>query len=261
MSTPIRFDDGASYERMMGTWSRIAGATFLDWVAPPPGLRWLDVGCGNGAFTELLVQRCAPAHVTGIDPSGAQLAYARARPGTAGAEYVQGDAAALPFGDGSFDAAVMALVLFFVPDPARGAQEMLRVVRPGGLACAYLWDVPGGGMPLEPVREAMRNMGMPVNSPPSAPVSELGRLAEVVTAAGWQGVEVMTYGLQRTFDGFEDVWGTSILGSTLRDQVEKLDEKTREKLKARVKARCKPDAQGRITWQARVNAVKGWRKR
>ncbi len=50
-ATPIKFDDGASYERMMGVWSRIAGANFLDWVAPAPGLRWIDIGCGNGAFT------------------------------------------------------------------------------------------------------------------------------------------------------------------------------------------------------------------
>jgi ubiquinone/menaquinone biosynthesis C-methylase UbiE len=55
----IRFDDGAGYERFMGKWSQLAGETFLDWLAPEPGLRWLDVGCGNGAFTEMLVERCA----------------------------------------------------------------------------------------------------------------------------------------------------------------------------------------------------------
>jgi len=59
----IRFDDGSAYERMMGNWSRLAGDIFLDWLAPPLGLRWIDVGCGNGAFTELLVERCAPAEV------------------------------------------------------------------------------------------------------------------------------------------------------------------------------------------------------
>jgi hypothetical protein len=51
----IRFDDGAAYERYMGEWSRLAGETFLEWLAPESGLRWLDVGCGNGAFTEMLV--------------------------------------------------------------------------------------------------------------------------------------------------------------------------------------------------------------
>src|SRR5882672_7389748 len=116
----IRFDDGAAYERMMGAWSRLAGEIFLDWIAPRPGLRWVDVGCGNGAFTELVVERCAPAEVHGIDPSEGQLKYARARPGTRMAEFRQGDAMALPFPDNLFDLAVMALVIFFVPDPAKG---------------------------------------------------------------------------------------------------------------------------------------------
>ncbi len=62
----ITFDDGGLYERTMGAWSRLAGEVFLDWLAPAPGLRWMDVGCGNGAFTEALVQRCAPAEVQGI---------------------------------------------------------------------------------------------------------------------------------------------------------------------------------------------------
>ena len=66
---PIRFDNGAAYERYMGAWSQLAGETFLDWLAPKAGGRWLDVGCGNGAFTELLAARCAPVSVEGIDPA------------------------------------------------------------------------------------------------------------------------------------------------------------------------------------------------
>src|SRR5262249_42969057 len=126
----IRFDDGAAYERYMGKWSQLAGETFLDWLSPKPGLQWLDVGCGNGAFTQLLVERCAPASVEGIDPSEAQLAYARTRSASRVAQFRVGDAMAVPFGDDSFDAAVMPLVIFFVPDPAKGVAEMARVVCP-----------------------------------------------------------------------------------------------------------------------------------
>ena len=126
---PIRFNDGAAYERMMGVWSRSAGDIFLDWLAPAPGLRWIDVGCGNGAFTELLVDRCAPAEVQGVDPAEGQLAFARKRPAARLAQFTQGDAMALPFAERKFDAAVMALVIFFVPQPAKGVAEMVRVVR------------------------------------------------------------------------------------------------------------------------------------
>jgi ubiquinone/menaquinone biosynthesis C-methylase UbiE len=132
MAEQIRFNDGAAYERMMGAWSKLAGETFLDWLAVRPGLKWIDVGCGNGAFTELIVARNAPAEVQGIDPSDGQLAYARTRSGTAMAEFHQGDAMALPFADRAFDVATMALVIFFVPEPAKGVAEMVRVVAPGG---------------------------------------------------------------------------------------------------------------------------------
>ena len=107
----IRFEDGAAYEQMMGIWSRSAGEVFLDWLAPARGLRWIDVGCGNGAFTELLVERCAPAEVQGIDPSDGQLAFARTRLAGRQAQFRQGDAMALPFAASSFDAAAMALVI------------------------------------------------------------------------------------------------------------------------------------------------------
>jgi ubiquinone/menaquinone biosynthesis C-methylase UbiE len=121
----------------MGGWSRLAGEVFLDWLAPPAGLSWIDVGCGSGAFTELIVRRCAPRETHGIDPADAQIAFARTRPNMQGAQFRKGDAMALPFDDAHFDVAVMALVIFFVPDPAKGVAEMARVVRRGGVVASY----------------------------------------------------------------------------------------------------------------------------
>src|SRR5262245_338551 len=126
--SPKLFSDGQAYERLMGRWSQIAGRAFLEWLALPKGLRCLDVGCGNGAFTEVLVAHAAPAGVVGVDPSEGQLAFARTRPGTSGATFQTADAQALPFPDRSFDAALMALVISFVPDPAKAVREMARVV-------------------------------------------------------------------------------------------------------------------------------------
>jgi ubiquinone/menaquinone biosynthesis C-methylase UbiE len=151
----LNFNDGASYERMMGRWSQIAGLQFLDWLAAPSSLRWLDVGCGNGAFTELVANGCAPSSIDGIDPSEGQLAYARARGMGAHVSFVQGNAMALPFADNTFDIAVMALVMFFVPDPAKGVVEMVRVVRNGGMVASYTWDTTRGGFPQEALQDEM----------------------------------------------------------------------------------------------------------
>ena len=106
----IRFDDGAGYEQMMGKWSRLTGTAFLDWLQVPAGQKWVDVGCGNGAFTETLIEQCAPLAVSGIDPSEGQLLYAKQREACRSVDYRKGDAMALPYGSGSFDVAVMALV-------------------------------------------------------------------------------------------------------------------------------------------------------
>ena len=113
----IKYEDGQAYERGMGVWSLLIGQDFLEWLAPVPGLRWIDIACGTGAFTELIMQRCAPSEIQALDPAEAQLVYARQRSGSSGATFIEGDAMALPFEDGRFDAAVMALALNLMPAP------------------------------------------------------------------------------------------------------------------------------------------------
>src|SRR6202166_5015830 len=195
----------------MGAWSQLAGGTFLDWLAPPSGLRWLDVGCGNGAFTEMIIDRCAPASVEGIDPSEAQLAFARTRLGSRGAHLGQGDAMALPYPDDTFDAAVMPLVIFFVPDPARGVAEMARVVCPGGLITAYAWDMFGGGFPYEALQVEMRGMGVTVAVPPSPDASRIDAMRDLWTSEGLDAAQTREIIVQRTFADFDEYW-TTILG-------------------------------------------------
>src|SRR5262245_21746100 len=120
MAEQIRFNDGAAYEQFMGILSSVAGETFLSSLAPASGQRWLDVCCGNGAFSELIVQRCSPSEVQGIDPSAEQVTYAQHRLPAGPAHFRCGDAMALPYRDAEFDLAVMGLVIFFIPEPAKG---------------------------------------------------------------------------------------------------------------------------------------------
>lgn len=253
----IRFDDGAAYERMMGVWTRFAGQIFLDWLAPASNLKWLDVGCGNGAFTELLLERCAPAAIEGIDPSDAQLAFARTRPAGRIAKFRQGDAQALPYPDSAFDAAVMALVIFFVPDPAKGVAEMARVVGPGGSVSAYAWDVPGGGLPAAPIQAEMRAMGLKPPLPPSFEISRIDALRALWAGAGLNEIETREIVVSRTFAGFDDFWTTNLLGASLADVVAAMPAGDVERLKARVRTTMPTDAGGRITYSSRANAVKG----
>jgi SAM-dependent methyltransferase len=255
----IRFDDGAAYEQMMGIWSRSAGQVFLDWLAPVSGLRWIDVGCGNGAFTELLVERCAPLEVQGIDPSEGQLAFARSRPAARVAQFRQGDAMALPFPADSFDAAVMALVLVFVPEPAKGVAEMVRVVRSGGTVAAYMWDMLGGGFPLEPMLVELRAMGLAPLRPPQIDASRMEAMRDLWTSAGLEAVETREITVHRTFADFDDFWTISQKSASLGPTLADLAAGDAAALKARVRARLPESADGRITHSARAHAIKGRR--
>lgn len=257
MSSQITFDDGAAYEDYMGVWSRSVGETFLDWLEPVPGQRWLDVGCGNGAFTGLLADRCAPSGLHGIDPSPAQLEYARTRPALRTAELRQGDAMALPFDDDAVDAAVMPLVIFFVPDPERGVAEMARVVGPGGLVCAYAWDMAGRGFPYAALLTELRAMGVEVPTPPSADASRLDILRALWTAAGLDSIETREITVQRTFASFDDYWATVRKGPSVGKPLKSLGPDAFTQLAGRLRALLPADASGAITVSARANAVRG----
>jgi SAM-dependent methyltransferase len=243
---------------MMGRWSRVAGASFLDWLDAPKGLSWLDVGCGSGAFTEVLIARRAPGAVSAIDPSEAQLAYARARPGAAMASFRIGDAQALPFADASFDAATMALVITFVPDPLLAATEMRRVVKPNGLVATYMWDILGGGIPTHAFIEAMKSLGI---GPPSAPNYEISRLAnlqELWRQAGLQSIETDVIRIPVAFTSFDDFWDSNMVPVGPRGQlIRSMSAETKERLKARLREQLPIGADGRIAYESFANAVKG----
>jgi ubiquinone/menaquinone biosynthesis C-methylase UbiE len=259
MNAPAsQFGDGDAYERLMGRWSRPVGEVFLDWLGLPKGLRCLDVGCGNGAFTEVLIARGAPAATVGIDPSEEQIAYARTRPGAQQAQFRTGNALNLPFADGEFDAAVMALAITFVPDPQKAVAEMARVVRPGGWVATYMWDIPGGGNPLEPIQKAMRSLGMPYQLPPTASVSRQESMRALWQESGLQTVEERVIRIPVSYSSFDDFWESNAvpvgpIGQTLKE----IAPDAIERLKAHLREYLPRDANGRIGYEAFANAVKG----
>ena len=253
----IRFDDGASYEEFMGKWSRLAGDLFLQWLAPPVGWRWLDVGCGNGAFTELIVERSAPKEVHGIDPSEAQLAFARTRLANAAATFVEGDAMALPWADDAFDAAVQALVIFFVPDAAKSVAEMARVVRRGGSVSAYAWDILGGGFPFAALQEEMAAIASPPPWPPSVAASRMDVLQALWMDAGLFDVATRVITVRLTFADFDAFWAIARTGPRLAPTIAALTPDRLDALRERLRRRLSPNGAGRIDVDATANAIRG----
>ncbi len=122
-----------------------ASENLADELRIMPDERVLDVACGsgNGAIS---AARRSPGNVIGLDYVPALLERGRERAAAerVGAEFIEGDAQALPFEDASFDVAMSIFGAMFAPDQRKTANELLRVVKPGGRIGMGNWCPDGG---------------------------------------------------------------------------------------------------------------------
>lgn len=133
--------------------ARIAEQTIYRHIDYDGVRRLLEVGCGVGAQTEILLRRFPDLHVTGVDLSEAQLeaaAHNLAKHPWCASRYTlaKADATDLPFEPRSFDGAFLCWVLEHVPQPARVLNEVRRVLMPG--APVYVTEVMNSSFFLDP---------------------------------------------------------------------------------------------------------------
>jgi SAM-dependent methyltransferase len=246
------FADGQSYDQAMGRLSRIAGERFLKWLSMPASLRWLDVGCGSGSFTDLILQRGAPSAISAIDPSEDQIEFAKRKSSAQQIDYRKGDAMSLPYGHGEFDVAVMALVIQYIPDPGKAMSELTRVVRKGGTVAAYVWPGRAEGHPYWPLTDAIRSIGAADANRPGTRMRTIEALVDLFAASGLEGIESCMIDIPLEFDDFDDFW-LSLTPENYRhlrpSDVDRLMAALREGLPA--------DANGRISYGARAIAIRG----
>lgn len=251
---------GDLYESYVGRWSRAVARRFVEWIAVDGGASWLDVGCGTGALTETIAQHAAPSGIVGMDPSFGFVSHANAHrtPGLTG--FAVADAQAIPFRDGSFDAAVSGLVLNFVPAPATAVGEMRRVVRSGSTVAAYVWDYAGKMQFMRRFWDAAASLD------PAAATLDEGRrfsvtrpekLSKLFADAGLERVETRPLDIDTHFRDFDDLW-TPFLGGQgpAPGYVVSLAEGDRERLRERLRESLPVQPDGTIPLMARAWAVR-----
>jgi SAM-dependent methyltransferase len=252
---------GDSYEAYMGRWSRPIAARFLDWLAMPDGLDWLDVGCGTGALSGAVVKTQKPKSLVAVDPSAGFVAKARENVPHAAADFRVGDAQSLPLEANSRDVAVSALALNFIPDKVTALREMKRVTRPGGTIAFYVWDYPGGGV------EFMRAFWEAATAldPAAGELTEDSRfpfctpagLAGLAEEAGLGSVACTALEAPTVFRDFEDYWTPFTLGAgPAPGYCVSLAPAARECLKAKLSETLPRRADGAIPLKARAWALK-----
>ena len=201
--------DPAVYERSMGRWSRRLARPFIDFAAIGGVGEIVDIGCGTGSLTFTLADAAPSAKIVGIDYSQAYVDHARSSvPDGGRLTFEQGDAAALAYDDGAFDAALSLLVLNFVSDAESAASEMVRVTKPGGVVAACVWDFRGGltflrvfadtAAALDPEGEAFRARQF------SAPFTGPGQLEATWTRLGLGDVVQAALTIRMEFRSFAD---------------------------------------------------------
>ena len=253
----VTFDAADDYERVMGQWSRLVGERFLDWLAPAQGQRWLDIGCGTGAFSALILKSCAPEVVAGIDPAPAQIEHARKH--TPQADFRVADATALPFGDETFDAVTSALVVNFIPDRPAAFREMRRVTRRGGIVSAYQWDrrEDENHSPFAPIENGLRAIGAEVLQPPIVPEATADGARAALERAGFIDIEIATVEASRAYRDFDEYWTVQSLPiSPAGKSIATLSEAKRDELHDVMRGLLPAAADGAVSYASRALAFK-----
>lgn len=202
---------GATYDAYMGRYSVPLAEQFADAAGVAPGSSALDVGCGPGALTGVLVARLGPSAVFACDPSPPFCEACAAR--HPGVVVQPGRAEAIPFEDDVVDHVLAQLVLHFVSDPVAAAREMARVARPGGTVAACVWDFEGGMEMLRAFWDAASSVAEDV--PDEARTLRFGRqgeIAELFDATGLEDVVESTLGVTSTYASFDELWNGFLAG-------------------------------------------------
>lgn len=251
------FDDGQAYEQFMGRWSRAAGAVFLSWLTPPSRARWLDLGCGTGVFTELVLDSCQPSSMVAVDPTLAQIEHARCQPVGKRVDFQVGDAQKLPFPDDAFDIVASALVINFIPDRALGLAEMRRITRAGGFIAGYVWDFAAERSPGSVLRVGLRQIGIEVPEVPGTADSTVDALHKLFNQAGLDQITTRTINVTIAFPSFDDFWKTQTpVFNPVTKTVAALPESQRMRLMEQARALVSVNGDGHVAYSVRANAIK-----
>ena len=152
---------------------------------------------------------------------------------------------------------MMALVIFFVPDPPKGVSEMARVVKKGGLVTSYTWDTVNKGSPSSLITGHLADMGFKPDSPPNPQVSEMLALNQLWADAGIMDLKSDVITVERRFKDIDEYWDISSLFPNIQKIVPNLTPDQVSDLKTRIEADLKVGDDGLLYQTARANAIIG----
>ena len=192
-----------AYDNFMGRYSVRLAPAFADFAGVQAGQSVLDVGAGTGALTAELGRRGAKA--AAADPSPPFVAALERR--LPDVDVRAAAAEELPWPDESFDAALAQLVLTFMNDAPRGVAEMRRVVRPGGVVAACMWDRHGMDM-LAAVHRTQRVVADSGTTEARTVYRSREEIEGLFAGVGFADVETELLEVECEYVDFDELWAT-----------------------------------------------------
>lgn len=240
MASNFTVRSAGGYEQLMGRWSKKLALPFIEFAGVADGECILDVGCGNGSLTFSLLQAANVNEIVAVDYSPIFVEEVTRLNTDHRITVRQADASALPHNDRTFDRALSLLVLHFVPEAEKAIAEMRRVVRPGGVVAAAVWDH-FGGMPG--MRMMLDTVAMLDDSGRAfrqrycfQPMMAPDEMKNAFVSQGLADVEETNLLIRMSYQSFDDYWlpiaeGEGPLGGFLADR----DPTTQVRIKSAVR--------------------------
>jgi len=255
------WSSGNPYERFMGRWSALVAQKFIEWLAVPPGGSWVDIGCGTGSLTKLILETKEPKEVVAIDSSSEFISHARRSIANPIVRFQVGLAQALELESNSVDAAVSGIMLNFVPEPKTAITEMIRVTKPGGYIGIFLWDYAEGMEMLRYFWDAAVELDGNAKKYDEGirfPLCQKGQLESLVEETNLKQIEAKAIKVTTLFQNFDDYW-LPFLGTVgpAPSYNMSLSRKDRQKLENKLRESLPVADDGSISLMARAWAVKG----
>ena len=245
----------------MGRWSRRLAIQFVEWLQLPRGGNWLDVGCGTGSLTNAICAQADPSSVTGCDPAGTFIEFAREHSRDPRVSFVTAGIGNLPARSGGYDSVTSLLAMNFFPDPEIAVIEMKSMAASTATVSACVWDYSERMEFLRYFWDAAASLDPAARTLDEGrrfPICNSESLITIFRSANLKDVRCEAIDIPTIFTSFADYW-QPFLGGTgpAPSYVASLDDDRRTKLAEALADALPQEPDNTINLTARAWAIRG----
>jgi SAM-dependent methyltransferase len=257
------WDNTQGYEMYVGRWSRLLSLDFVNWLKAHTAQKWMELGCGTGALTQAITEKCAPSYLLAMDKSKTYLTKAKENVTHDSVSFLRADLDSF-LSEEEFDHVTSGLVLNFLPHMEKTLRSLTGNLKKGGQMSAFVWDYGGHYQPMRHFWDAAKDVNAIAKDFDTGIKFEICRKDKLINLFESLGLTNVAFtNLERiaTFQNFDDYWLpiASAQGS-VTEFISMLTEKEKDNLKETIRSRLPFALSGEIKLIINALAIKGVKK-